>query len=432
MASKQGQSAPNRELIRPNMTSTTTSFWTAAHLAAVTGGQWLGEAPDADLPVAGLSIDSRTIRPGQTYLAIPGERFDGHAFIADALTKGAAFAIASDTSTIENRASKILLVADPVAALQALAAAYREVLAANECCVIAVGGSNGKTTTRHLIHQLLTAGGLTGTQSLRSFNNHLGVPLTLLGASPDHDYVACEIGTNHPGEVASLAKIIRPDVAVVTCIGAEHLEFFGDLAGVEREEYALLDYLAPDGLSFTPRDELEPYGGELALPGEHNRSNAAYAEAVAMHLGVDEDRIAAALARATAPPGRLNVCRLSQDVILIDDTYNANPDSMRAALGVLAGQSAARRIAVLGDMFELGDASAEAHRSVRALADQVTDAAVFIGEHFGGQAWTDDLPTRIAAMINPGDAVLLKASRGMALERIIPAITDRYPEREDR
>jgi len=394
------------------MPSTTTSFWTAAQFAAITGGQWLDEAPDDETPVAGLSIDSRTLQPGQAYLAIPGERFDGHAFIKDALDKGAAFAIAADRSQINDRTANILLVPDPVAALQTLATAYRDVLAAHACCVIAVGGSNGKTTTRHLIHQLLVAGGLVGTQSPKSFNNHLGVPLTLLSASPDHDFVACEIGTNHPGEVAALARILRPDVAVITCIGGEHLEFFGDLAGVEREEYALLDHLAPEGFSYSPRDALEPY------------------EAVAMHLGVDEDRIAAALATATAPPGRLSVRRLAQDVILIDDTYNANPDSMRAALEVLAAQPAARRIAVLGDMFELGDASAEAHRAVRELAEQVTDAAVFIGERFGGQAWTDDLPARIAGMINPGDAVLLKASRGMALERIIPAITDRYPEED--
>ncbi len=414
------------------MTITATSFWTAANLAALTGGQWLGDPPQSDLPIAGLSIDSRTLRPGQAYLAIPGDRFDGHRFIPDALAQGAAIAIASDPTKLKPRASNLLLVCDPVAALQALATAYRDLLAEHECCVIAVGGSNGKTTTRHLIHQLLIAGGLEGTQSPKSFNNHLGVPLTLLGASPDHDFVACEIGTNHPGEVAALAKILRPDVAVITSIGAEHLEFFGDLAGVEREEYSLLDALAPDGIAFTPRDELEPYGGELSLPGEHNRMNAAYAEAVAMHLGVDEDRIAAALARATPPPGRLNMRRLAQGVTLIDDTYNANPDSMRAALGVLAQHAGQRRVAVLGDMFELGSASAEAHRVTRELAEQAADVSVFLGERFGGQDWSDDLPARIAAMINPGDTVLIKASRGMALERIIPAITERYPESEVR
>lgn len=254
--------------------------------------------------------------------------------------------------------------------------------------------------------------------------------MTLLGASPDHDFVACEIGTNHPGEIAALAKILRPNVAVITSIGAEHLAYFHDLAGVEREEYALLDHLAPEGLAFTPRDELEPYGGELALPGEHNQMNAAFAEAVAMHLGVDEDRIAAALACATPPPGRLNLRHLAQGVTLIDDTYNANPDSMRVALGVLAKQAGQRRVAVLGDMFELGAAAAEAHRATRALAEQIADVSVLIGEHFGGQSWSQDLPGRIAAMINPGDTVLLKASRGMALERIIPAITGRYPEED--
>lgn len=409
------------------MPSTTTAFWTAAHLAAITGGRWAGDPPENTPPVAGISIDTRTLKPGQAYLAVKGERFDGHAFIGDALKKGASLAIASDDPQIKSPAAPILLVPDTVIALQAMAGAYRDLLAANGCCVIAIGGSNGKTTTRHLTYQLLTAGDLRGTQSPKSFNNHLGVPLTLLAAAPDDDFVACEVGTNHPGEVAALAKIIRPDVAVITSIGAEHLEFFGDLDGVAREEYALLDHLTPGGLAFTPRDELEPYGGELALPGEHNRMNAAYAEAVAMHLGVDEDRIAAALAQAAPPPGRLNVMRLAGGVTLIDDTYNANPDSMRAALAVLAATRGTRKIAVLGDMFELGEASDEAHRATRALAEQAADAAVFIGEHFGGQAWSDDLPGRIAAMINPGDVVLLKASRGMAMERIIPAITTRYP-----
>lgn len=409
------------------MSHTATDFWTPDRFAQVTGGTWLDEPDEPAAPIAGLSIDTRTLAPGQAYLAIKGDRFDGHDFVGRAFEAGASLAIVSDAATLRKPGRIRLKVGDTVAALQALAAAWRDVLAEHECAVVAVAGSNGKTTTRHLIHQLATAGGLAGTQSPKSFNNHLGVPLTLLAARPEHDYVAAELGTNHPGEIAALARIARPDVAVITCIGAEHLEFFGDLEGVAREEYSLLDHLAPEGLAFTPREELEPYGGELALPGEHNRMNAAYAEAVAMHLGVDEDRIAAALAQATPPPGRLNVMRLAQDVTVIDDTYNANPDSMAAALEVLAGTRGNRRIAVLGDMFELGDAGEAGHSDVRLRAEAIADAAVFIGQRFGGQDWSDDLPARIAGMVNPGDAVLLKASRGMALERIIPAITEKYP-----
>ncbi len=410
------------------MLITATDFWTPARFAQITGGRWLQtpEAPHAT--IAGLSIDTRTLQPGQAFLAIKGEQFDGHSFIYAALNQGAAIAIASDASQIStDHTSQVLMVPDTLAALQQLASAYRDVLAANQCVVVAVAGSNGKTTTRHLIHQLATAGGLRGTQSPKSFNNHLGVPLTLLGARPDHDYVAAELGTNHPGEIAALGRIARPDIAVIVSIGAEHLEFFGDLSGVEREEYSLLDHLSPEGIAFTPRDELEPYGGELALPGEHNRMNAAYAEAVAMHLGIDEDRIAEALRTATPPPGRLNVLRLAQGVTLIDDTYNANPDSMSAALDVLASREAGRRVAVLGDMFELGAAAEAGHEAVRQKAHRAADVAVFIGSHFHSQGWSDDLPDRIAGLINPGDTVLLKASRGMRLERIIPAIVHRYP-----
>ena len=408
------------------MLKTATDFWTPARFAAITGGTWLENPQDLAAPIAGLSIDTRTLQPGQAYLAIKGDRFDGHDFVGRAFEGGASLAIVADPATLRRPDSARLLVPDTVAALQALASAYRDVLAANECVVVAVAGSNGKTTTRHLIHQLAAAAGLKGTQSPKSFNNHLGAPLTLLAASPEHDYVACELGTNHPGEIAALAGIARPDVAAITSIGAEHLAFFGDLDGVAREEYSLLDHLAPDGIAFTPRDELEPYGGELGLPGEHNRMNAAYAEAVAMHLGVDEDRIAEAQRTATAPLGRLNVMPLADGVTLIDDTYNANPDSMAAALDVLAARDAKRRIAVLGDMFELGDAAQASHTRIREHAERITDIAVFIGEYFGGQTWSDDLPQRIAGMINPGDAVLIKASRGMRLERIIPAITQRY------
>lgn len=410
------------------MSAIPSEFWTPAGLAAGAGGRWLCEPEDADLPLAGLSIDTRTLRSGAVYLAVRGPRFDGHRFVGDAVGGGAAMVMVTDPDTPlpSSCPVPVCLVDDAVATLGRLATAYRDLLAAGGCQVVAVGGSNGKTTTRHLVYQLAVAGGLRGTQSPKSFNNHLGVPLTLLAASPDDDFVACEIGTSAPGEIAQLAAIVRPDVAVITSIGAEHIAFFGDLDAVAREEYSLLEHLATDGVGFSPRDQLEPYGGEMALAGAHNRLNAAFAEAVALHLGVDEDRIAEALRTATPPPGRLNLLSLAEGVTVIDDTYNANPDSMAAALAVLADLPAARRVAVLGDMLDMGAAADDGHARARAHAEQVADIAVFIGPHFGAQLWTDDLPDRIAAMVSPGDTVLLKASRGMGLERIIPAITARY------
>jgi len=453
-----------------------TPFWTSTEFARITGGTWHPQPPASPIPLAGVSIDTRTLQPGEAFVAIPGDRFDGHDFIPQAQQGGAAFAIAQKTGsdTVLTR-----LVPDTLGALHDLARAYRAVLRKRGVTVIAVLGSNGKTTTRHLIHTALTAS-QRGSQSPKSFNNHIGVPLTLLGAQADDDFLVLEIGTNHPGEIASLAQLATPDAVVITSIGAEHLEAFHDLEGVTREEASVLDHLTEARQVFISQQALEHFQrcdialptdmivydrGRLArttptetgqrlelatgnivtlpLPGAHNASNAQAAVAVAQWMGIREAEAWHALESAEAAPMRMQRVTVptgGEPVTILNDAYNANLDSMTAALDTLATfPNARRRVAILGDMLELGPQSEALHRKLgRRLA---VDRAIVIGEfahhvaegmaerdadarcevHAG---WSAELGERIAAAIEPGDVVLVKASRGGRLERAVEAITD--------
>ncbi len=439
------------------------NFWNFDHLVRVTDGQWLREPADGDPAPAGLSHDTRGLLAGHAYLAVEGERFDGHGYVGEAFAKGAALAIVGrDVGPVA--AGPTLLVDDPVAALQDLASAYRDTLAAGGCRVVAVCGSNGKTTTRHLLHHVLTAAGLKGTQSPKSFNNHLGVPLTLLAARPEDDFVACEIGTNHPGEVEALAGIAWPDAAVITSIGREHLEFFKTLDGVAHEEASVMRFVRPGGLIVTPGEAaalmapfydvkenvaLLPLNSADAVPagfglaGAHNRMNAALVLAVARWMRVDEARAAPALASAAPPDGRMQQIVLGAGdagVTVIHDAYNANPDSVRAALEHLATRPG-RTVAVLGDMLEMGPAGPAAHAevlqrarelevSVRLAVGPLTAAAA-AAAGTTAEAWETAQEAAaavggVADHVQPGDTVLLKASRGIALETLLPALEKKF------
>ena len=460
--------APN--LTKRPMHADPTPFWTPESIAAVTAGRWLSPPADPSAELAGLGIDTRTLTPGQVYLAIAGERFDGHDFLDRAYAAGSPLAVverevAAPAAVAGRAPMAVLRVESTVAALQALAARYRDVLGAAGCRVVSVSGSNGKTSTRHLIHHTLSHAGLSGTQSPKSFNNHLGVPLTLLAALPEHDFVTCEVGTNHPGEIAALAAIVRPDIAVLTSIGEEHLEFFHDLHGVAREEAALLPSVSPTGTILLPLDsrlpvplpippgtvaalqrfDLDPVADRLPLPGEHNRLNASAAAAVARLMGIGEAAIALALAEAGNAPMRGEVLHAADPSrpTVINDAYNANPTSMRAALAMLEGFEG-RRVGVLGDMLELGASSAEAHRTIACLALEQLVACTFVGPQFAealaalgvdtgegspwrsAPAWSDAVGEAIAAGLDAGDLLLIKGSRGLALERVLPAIEGRF------
>jgi UDP-N-acetylmuramoyl-tripeptide--D-alanyl-D-alanine ligase len=443
-----------------------TTFWTPTGFAHVTGGRWIAPPSDDGAPIAGLTIDSRTLRPGEAFLAIAGDRFDGHVFVDQARSAGAVMAIVEQDVPIPSETAHaglaLLRVESTVAALHALAFQWRTVLRAAGCRIVGVCGSNGKTTTRHLIHQVLSHAGLNGSQSPKSFNNHIGVPLTLLWARLGDDFLVAEIGTNHPGEIATLAAIVRPDIAVITSIGEEHLEFFGDLSGVAREESAVLAHIPDGGTAILPaehrlpvpltlptepgfairRFDVDPVTVGLPLPGEHNRLNASAASAVARCFGIAEEYIQSAWPTSTHAPMRGEVLYYGDPSrpTVINDAYNANPTSMRAALKVLADRPAPR-VAVLGDMLELGPAAPSAHRDIAALAVGVAERCVLIGPHFSRAAaelalaassvrthetWSDALASDIAAGLTANTTLLIKGSRGMALERLLPALEARF------
>ena len=467
------------------------TFWTAQHLARTTGGRLCGSAP-VDGPVGGISIDTRTLRRGEAYLALRGERYDGHDFLDAAEANGASLLIVG-RGTGPGRATAVLEVDNTLEALQRMASTYRDHLATSGTRLISVSGSNGKTTCRHLIHGVLSSH-LRGTQSPRSFNNHVGVPLTILAAVPGDDFVVAELGTNHPGEIDALGAIARPDAAVITNIGDEHLEFFGTRQAVAAEEAAILKYVVEGGLLVLPTEEdggpWPAAGGQgrrvvrtgvdlrvadlsaatlrraarvcledglvftLPLLGRHNIDNALGAVAVARWMQVPDDRIAAALARVAPMPMRTQVLRFGRDdeaATVIHDAYNANPDSMRRALDLvetdLAVDGQGCCVLIVGDMLELGEAAAAAHRELgrriaqlasrlrlvvligplttRYAAEQIRRGAADLRMcHF--EAWAQDVPRRIGDMLRGGDIILLKASRGIGLERLLPAVEQRF------
>jgi UDP-N-acetylmuramoyl-tripeptide--D-alanyl-D-alanine ligase len=373
----------------------------------------------------------------------------------------------------------MLKVPDTRRALLQLGAAFRKTLEGTR--VIAVGGSNGKTTTVRLIDSILSTA-LRGTHSPRSFNNHIGVPLTILAARPGDQYLICEIGTNAPGEIAQLAAVVNPDIAVITSIGREHLEKLSSLRGVAVEEASVLEFVRPGGAGIANADApelMEVVGampkrpramvafGEaeqavvrvvsveqsfkgvrftlndrsvfrLPLLGRHNAVNAAAAVAVARRMGLTDDHIAAGLAHAHGAEMRLERVEID-GVRIVNDAYNANPDSMRAALDTFADLDArdGRKVVVLGDMLELGDHTAASHSEAleRVAAMEDVGLVVLVGPSMREAAPAlkreqpllfDDLSDTAAAdlaqRLRPGDLVLLKGSRRMRLERLLAAL----------
>ena len=340
-------------------------------------------------PFAGATLDSRLVKPGMLFVAVKGEKVDGHAFIDQARAKGA-------VGIVDGREE-----------LARVARAYRRTLKAT---VIGVTGSAGKTTTKELVAAFLRAGGLKVHATAGNFNNDLGLPLTILNCPPDADILVVEMGTNHPGEIRHLVGIAEPDVGIISSIGTAHIEFFGTQDGIADEKGTLLAHL-----SGSPA---HPSFAVLA------RENARYDRLAALCrvplVTVSLADPAAALADFTLPGGRWRVVARG-GVTYIDDTYNANPTSMVAALETFAALPVTgRRLAVLGDMFELGDRSAAFHAQVKARAKELPlDEVIFVGAQFGGLA-RDAAKDALAAFVRPGDTVLLKASHSMHLDELLP------------
>ncbi|MBI3879381.1 MAG: UDP-N-acetylmuramoyl-tripeptide--D-alanyl-D-alanine ligase [Verrucomicrobia bacterium] len=428
-----------------------------------------------------VCTDSRAVRPGDLFVALQGERFDGHEFASHVAKQGAAALVMgfSRAAVLPPGAAGIF-VDDTRAALGKLAARYRKDF---DLPIVAVAGSNGKTSTKELLAALLRQAGPT-LWSEASFNNDIGVPLTLLRLEKSHRAAVLETGTNHPGELAPLLEMIRPRFGIITCIGREHLEFFGDLHGVAREEGALAEGLPADGCLFvngdsplmdevasrsrarvvragfgencewcardirvgergttfvveSPRAE---FCAEFSMPllGRHQVVNALLAMATAAELGVSVERVRAGLTQAAPAKMRLQLGAVN-GIRVLNDAYNANADSMIAALETLRDLSCAgRRVAVLGDMAELGEQSGPAHAEIgRFAALTGVGRLICVGQNAAtlaraareaGLADVREFASAEAAamaiggLVSAGDLVLFKASRATRLERVVEAL----------
>ena len=446
------------------------SFWTDAAVREAL------ELPAGRVNVAytGVSTDSRSIEPGMLFVALKGERFDAHEYLADVAAKGARGAVVQRVPP--NTPDNLVLyrVEDTTAALGKLGRHRRRKLAVKLC---AVTGSNGKTTTKEILRAMLSARYRVHATS-GNFNNLIGTPLTLLATPDDAEVIVAELGTSAPGEVAALAKIVEADAAVVTAISEEHLEGLGDLRGVLEEETALLPSLPSDGLAVVADeppelataarakasrvavagwsdradDELRAervdldengnvtfqwQGRAVALPlrGRHNARNALIALGIALHFGVNADDAIAQL--ATLKPAKMRgEVHAYGDMKVIVDCYNSNPASLTAAIDLLASMPHhGPRVAVVGSMLELGPLSAQLHeQGAREIAARDFDVIVATGQfvpafaalraELSDRLITSDDPLAafdaLAPRLRGNDLVLLKGSRGVALERLIP------------
>jgi len=395
----------------------------------------------------GISIDSRTLRPGDVYYALRGDSHDGHDFVEAALAAGAAAAVVAGSQMARFPAAlapRLRPVADPLRALQAAA---REARRGWGGPLIAVTGSAGKTTTKEMIAAALA----TRWRVLKNegnLNNHVGVPLTLLRLRPEHQVAVVEMGMNHAGEIAALAAIAEPNVGVFTNVGEAHIGLLGSLEAIAEAKRELAYAIPTSGTLVLNADDArvarfaEGFGGKVVWytgTGTPRDANAAAAVATAAAFDVAPEAARAAIAAMPALPGRGQVIEAG-GITYIHDCYNANPPAMEAMLQVLRQAPAQRRIAVLGEMRELGAASAQLHRRVGAAAAAAGIQALFavagdarflldgaraagFGGHSAFCADADAAVVPLRAFLQPGDAVLLKASRAIHLETALNRLT---------
>ena len=402
-----------------------------------------------------VTTDSRHIEPGGIFFALKGERFDGNRFAAESLRLGAAFAVADDPALRDDpaaREGRLIVVDDALGALQELAREHRRELGIP---VLAVTGSNGKTTTKELLRRVLSER-FTVLATGGNLNNHIGVPLTLLSLTREAEFAVVEMGASARGEIALLASIAEPNYGLITNIGRAHLDGFGGPEGVRRGKGELFDFLRDNGgrafvaaedatLTAMARERepmaVEYYSLALAddvpchLEGEYNRANVAAAVAVGRYFGIAEERILHAV-DSYVPTNNRSQRMLTERNTLILDCYNANPSSMQAALDnflVQQPDAGAGKAVILGDMLELGDWSRDEHRHVVRLAARDTQARILlVGEHFAEACRSlDPLPPTVTC-VPPrqeleehldrtplsGSLILVKGSRGIGLEHL--------------
>jgi UDP-N-acetylmuramoyl-tripeptide--D-alanyl-D-alanine ligase len=460
---------------------TPSPLWTSTDAAAATGGQ-----ATAEWETTGISIDTRSLERGDLFVALTGPNFDGHDFVGGAFDSGAAAALVSGAGADSLGGKPGLIVADTLDALRSLAIAGR---ARTNAKIAAITGSVGKTGTKEALAHVLAPQGSTSF-SKSSLNNHWGVPLSLARMPKDTDFGLFEIGMNHPGEITPLVGLTRPHVAVVTAIAPAHMEFFDSLEGIAHAKAEIFsgldggtaiinrdteyfDLLARTAAA-TGADRIISFGRSaeadmrlieclsdatgntvdaswqgkalkyrVGQPGVHWADNSLAVLATVQALGGDMDASAAALATLPGLPGRGAVHVIpwgNGNIRLIDDSYNANPESMNAALQTLGQmpKDGGRRVAILGDMLELGDISKAAHAALEsAIAKNSVDVAYLAGHQMkalagalpaatlGGIADTaDELLPMVLSGLKAGDIVTVKASNGIGLSRIVKILTD--------
>jgi UDP-N-acetylmuramoyl-tripeptide--D-alanyl-D-alanine ligase len=434
--------------------------------------------------VAGVSIDSRTLGKGQLFVAVKGPRFDGHDFIAQAIERGAAAAMVHRDVEVPPDFA-LVRVEETTQALKDLG---RHVRLKAAIPVVAITGSAGKTTTKEMTAALLaTQGAVLKTEG--NLNNQYGLPLTLLRLGPEHRFAVLELGMSAAGELTELSGIARPDVAIITMVAAVHLEFFDSvdaiaaakaeiLTGLDANGVAVLNWEDPrvrrigearkgrtlwfgrdrrcdvsaenwrgtiHGMRFDMVVDGRTHDVALPLPGPHFLLNFLAATAAAHHLGVPVERIVDAASHMTAPRSRGQVRRLREGVTLLDDSYNSNPAAVDAAVTALGMAAQGRRVVFLGDMLELGPTGPELHRETGGKLAGRADVVVGVGglgrEFVEGArraglassalreyADSEAAAREVAALVNPGDAVLVKGSRGARMEKVVEALVARFGE----
>ena len=439
---------------------------TAREICAAVGGTLL---QDSGAPVTGVTTDSRAVQPGELFIPLVGERFDGHAYIAKALEGGAAGCLTAAAPETLLPGKLYIQVADTRLALKALASWYRDKF---DLPVVQVTGSAGKTTTKEMIASVLSQRYNT-LRTEGNFNNDIGAPLTLLRLMPEHQAAVIETGMNHFGEIRYLGEMVRPDIAVITNVGDAHIENLGNTRqGILRAKCEIFENLTPEGVAVLNGDDellntvtlpqtilrcgvgdgcgvrvtdiddrgLEGVACTVTIEGEHYRLTTsapgrymiypmAMAVAIGRRLGLTGEEIAAGVAAYTTVGSRMHLIRLPGERLVIDDCYNANPQSMAEGLRMLAASPAQHRVAVLGDMGELGQLTAQAHRDMGALTRRLGLTAVAVGEKMHALTETDpqaqwfatveEAMPAIRQLFTPGTAVLVKASHAMHFERIV-------------
>jgi len=445
-------------------------------IAEITGGHLMQNGASVELQ--GFSTDSRMLQPGELFIPLRGDNYDGHDYMNQAIQNGAAACLSEEM--IGGLLVPVIKVNDTLKALGDLAAAMRRQFAGP---VVGITGTSGKTTCKEMLAAILESKG-PGLKSAGNFNNLIGVPLTLFGLQPEHRWAVIEMGMSERGEIARLAEIARPNIGVITNVGAGHLENFDGISGVARAKGELFISLPSDGIALINADDPEVsmlpvangvrkilfgtgkeadiraenisgHNGAvsfdlvldgdvkrviMSLPGRHNVGNALAAAAAAHVIGVGLQEIVAGLETFKPCPGRMELIGLPDDIVVLDDSYNANPLSVHAALDALHDlDSAGRRVAVLADMLELGPTAPELHHQIGTLAAERVDwlftygtlaaeiargaAAAGLPEEriFVAQSH-DELAAHLLELLQAGDRVLVKGSRGMRMEKVIDAL----------